>query len=128
MTDEEELKILEVLEKIHESKLSVLPREVIPITNFFGDVDYTISNGWTITIFVDGGEFDYVDNVVTDDGTVFDFDDIWKLAEEEDGAITPRKDEWNRLRNYRGCVCDLKGSCKHSQGQRREIQKEIWKL
>lgn len=109
MTDDDELQVLEVLEKIHKGELTVAPIETIDEANFFGNVAYAISNGWSIVVFIDGGEFDYIDSVTTGDGTIFDFDEIWKLAEKEDGTITPRSDEWNRLRNYRGCTCDLKG-------------------
>lgn len=128
MTNDDELRILEVLEKIHRGKLAVAPIEKIVEQNFFGDVTYTISNGWSITVFIDGGEFDYVDCVTVSDGTVYDFDEIWSLAEKKDGTITPRKDGWNRLRNYRGCICDLKGLCKHSLKERKAIQHKIWKI
>lgn len=127
MTNNDELRVLEVLKKIHRGELAVAPVEPIEESNFFGDVTYAVSNGWSITVFIDGGEFDYVDNVKTNH-TTFDFDDIWALAEKSDGTITPRKDGWNRLRNYRGCVCNLKGLCKHSQKEREAIQRKVWSL
>lgn len=124
MTDDDEARVLEVLEKIHDGALTVSTDEVMGDI-FFGDVIYEISNGWKITVFVDGDEFDYIDNVVTEDGTVFDFDEIWKLAEVESGEITPREDGWNRVRNYRGCSCDLRSDNSSSHWCARIVSR-IW--
>jgi hypothetical protein len=34
----------------------------------FGDRVYRTSDGWTIVVFIDGYEFDYVDHVISPDG------------------------------------------------------------
>lgn len=126
MTDDDELRVLEVLERVHRGDLIVAPTETV-YENFFGDVTYAVSNGWSIVVFIDGGEFDYIDNVMTNDETVFDFDEMWKLAEAEDGTITPRSDGWNRLRNYGGHICDLKKlNCCHGYKERRAERSRIW--
>lgn len=126
MTDDDELSVLEVLERVHKGELVVAAVVTINDASWFGDATYSISNGWSIVVFIDGGEFDYIDSVTTNDGTVFDFDEIWKLAETEYGTITPRKDGWNRLRNYRGCVCNLKGNFHRSHKQCVELRSRIW--
>jgi hypothetical protein len=108
MTDDDETRLLEVLESIHAGKLLVSAPDGVPEEgNFYGDILFETSNGWKITVFDDGDSFDYIDQVVTPEGVLFDFDDFWRLAETADGEITPRTDSRNRVRNYRGCSCGL---------------------
>jgi hypothetical protein len=41
---------------------------------YAGNVPYTASNGWHITIFNDVNEWDYIDKIQTPDGNTVDFD------------------------------------------------------
>jgi len=120
MTDDDELRLLNVLTSLHTGNLTAAmsvesQSDVDDWGAFCGDLTYALSNGWTITIFDDCNSFDYIDNVVTAQGQIFDFDDLWFLAETKEGAITPRKDGKNRARNYRGCLCDLRPELTHSK-------------
>jgi hypothetical protein len=46
----------------------------------WGDTEYSASNGWTITVFNDCGEWDYIDSVKTNDGRSIYFDDLSALT------------------------------------------------
>jgi hypothetical protein len=50
--------------------------EGTPQDIYAGNVSYTASNGWCITIFNDCNDWDYVDRVTTADGRSVDFDAI----------------------------------------------------
>jgi hypothetical protein len=52
-----------------------LVAESEPQDVYAGNVIYRASNGWTLVVFNDANEYDYVDHVVTDDGRIIDFDD-----------------------------------------------------
>jgi len=53
-----------------------LVAESEPQDVYAGNVVYRASNGWRLVVFNDANEFDYVDEVVTDDGRRIDFDQI----------------------------------------------------
>lgn len=74
---EEEL--LEFLKAIEEGTILLRPEECIPQDIYAGDVPYTASNGWRITIFNDCNEWDYVDQVIAPDGRSLSFDEIEDL-------------------------------------------------
>ena len=73
ITEEE---LLEFLKAIEEGTVHLQPEECIPQDIYAGDVPYTASNGWRITIFNDCNEWDYVEGVITADGRSLDFDSI----------------------------------------------------
>ena len=43
---------------------------------YAGNVVYRASNGWTVVVFNDANEYDYIDSVVAADGREIDFDQI----------------------------------------------------
>lgn len=43
---------------------------------YAGNVKYSASNGWSLVIFNDCNDYDYIDSVRTEDGREIDFDDI----------------------------------------------------
>jgi hypothetical protein len=73
ITEEE---LLEFLKAIEEGTISLRPDECIPQDIYAGNVPYTASNGWRITIFNDCNEWDYVDHVIAPDGRELSFDEI----------------------------------------------------
>jgi hypothetical protein len=40
---------------------------------FCADLEYKLSNGWTVVVFNDCGDWDYIDSVITDTGERFEF-------------------------------------------------------
>jgi hypothetical protein len=54
-----------------------LVADVDPQDVYAGDVVYRASNGWTLTIFNDANEYDYVDRVTSADGRETQFDQYW---------------------------------------------------
>jgi hypothetical protein len=42
----------------------------------WGDEPFTLSNGWIVTVFVDGGDFDYIDRIEAPDGRYMDYGEI----------------------------------------------------
>lgn len=50
-----------------------------PRTFFGGDMTYRASNGWKVAVFLDAGEWDYFESIVTSDGRVLDYDTLAKL-------------------------------------------------
>jgi hypothetical protein len=82
--------------------LLALAEEICPPDNlpegspdWWSDVVFKTATGWTVVIFYDGDELDYIDHFTTPDGQEIDFWD-W-----------PEEDEWKKyLINWRG-VGDL---------------------
>jgi len=71
-----EKELLEFLKAIEAGTVVLQPEKCIPQDIYAGDVPYTASNGWRITIFNDCNEWDYVEEVITADGRSLDFDSI----------------------------------------------------
>ncbi len=46
-----------------------------PVDFFSGDLEFRLSNGWKVFVFVDCGDWDCVDHFVAPDGSVFDCTD-----------------------------------------------------
>ena len=70
-----EKELLQFLKAIEEGAIFLLP-ESNPQDIYAGNVAYTASNGWRITIFNDCNTWDYVDKVITADGRSVGFDSI----------------------------------------------------
>jgi hypothetical protein len=70
-----EKELLQFLKAIEEGAVSLHP-ESDPQDIYAGNVTYTASNGWRITILNDCNTWDYVDEVITADGRSVDFDSI----------------------------------------------------
>jgi hypothetical protein len=52
---------------IEEGWITIVP-DISPEEAFCGDVEYTASNGWKITIFVDCYDWDYVEKILDAQG------------------------------------------------------------
>lgn len=50
---------------------------------FCGNVEFRTSDGWTIVVFNDCDEFDYVDRAEAPDGRAITFDEMWVAHEDE---------------------------------------------
>jgi len=64
---------MEFLKAIEDGSITLRP-EYDPQDIYAGNVPYTASNGWHITIFNDVNEWDYIDKIRTPDGRTLDFD------------------------------------------------------
>jgi len=73
ITEEE---LLEFLKAIEGGTIALQPEGCIPQDIYAGDVSYTASNGWRITIFNDCNDWDYVERVIATDGRSLSFDEI----------------------------------------------------
>lgn len=84
--------VLAVLHKIESNQIRLKPLRC-PQSIYVGDVIYEASNGWRLTVFNDGNEWDYLDSVVLPDGREYDF---WKT-----GLSTGKWDsEYESIREY----------------------------
>ena len=70
-----ENELLQFLKAIEDGTISLHP-ESDPQDIYAGNVTYTATNGWRITVFNDCNEWDYVDKVITTDGQSVNFDSI----------------------------------------------------
>ena len=57
-----------ILKVIEGAKIPRLPPDINLMDFVFDSID-----GWKVAVFYDGGEFDYVEHVITPDGAIFDF-------------------------------------------------------
>src|SRR5210317_725160 len=69
------------------------PRKV-----YAGNMDFVSRDGWTITVFFDCPDWDYIDTVADPDGRKWDFDTLWDTNvyawRPSDGG------PWDRLLDY----------------------------
>ncbi|MBD2090458.1 hypothetical protein H6F67_11385 [Microcoleus sp. FACHB-1515] len=70
-----EQEILDFLTGIEEGKIILIPKHE-PQHIYAGNVSYRASNNWTIVIFNDANEWDYIDCIKTDNGRKIDFNQI----------------------------------------------------
>jgi hypothetical protein len=68
--------LLEFLKAIEDGTIVLQPQECVPQDVYAGNVPYTASNGWQITIFNDCNDWDYVERVIAPDGRSLSFDEI----------------------------------------------------
>jgi hypothetical protein len=72
---------------------------------YSGDVPYDCSNGWTLIVFSDCGEWDYLDSVILPDGTrlgLWDFLDDPTYVPLSWGERAPHPaDAYEEVRDYR---------------------------
>jgi hypothetical protein len=98
--------IIAVLDDIEAGRLTVTP--VLGPSGqieFAGDQAYTVSNGWTLVVFIDCGSFDYVSHVTLPNGATVD---LWgHIAEwysgppHEGDDQDPPSDGYESVRAYR---------------------------
>ena len=53
-----------------------LVAECDPQEVYAGNVQYRASNGWSLVVFNDANEYDYVETIATTDGRTIDLDDL----------------------------------------------------
>lgn len=46
-----------------------------PVEVYAGNVEYRLTNGWTVVVFNDCGEWDYIDSMISPDGDKLDYED-----------------------------------------------------
>ena len=73
-----EKEILLFLKRIEKGDLIIVPNRT-PFDIYSGNVIYKVNNGWEITVYNDANHWDYIDNIRTNDGRFFDFDDLDKI-------------------------------------------------
>lgn len=91
--------VLAVLSDVEAGRVTLTP--IIDPTYGFehaGDQAYLASNGWTIVVFIDCDEFDYVDSVVLPDGTVVD---LWSHMDIPGWPKNGADNGYEAVRNYR---------------------------
>ncbi len=113
-----DIEIWEFLRAIESGSVVLTPdghRE--PQLIYAGDVPYRASNGWSIVIFNDANEWDYIDEIVTSDGRRISYDEIADSFPDIDNYEPTNEISWLRYRipgyiSFRCSVCDLqlKGS------------------
>lgn len=88
--------VIDFLRAIHQGKITLTSRKS-PQDVYAGNVFYTASNGWTIVVFNDCNEWDYLDSIRTNDGRVIDHDDMegprWERVRRYRNELT-RDDQW----------------------------------
>jgi len=77
-----------LLEDIEKGVISV---ELVEGDILQGNVQYRTSNGWTIVVFSDGDDWDYVSSIIPPSGERFE---LWPEQEKDDSA------ELRALRSY----------------------------
>lgn len=96
-TNVSEAEVLIFLRLIESGEVTVTPLHE-PQDVYAANVDYTASNGWTLTIFNDCNEWDYIDHLRTADGRECDFEEIFAHMRAAD-AYRPSEDvAWKRYR------------------------------
>ena len=79
-----ETEVLDFLTAIERGEVVLTP-ESDPQDVYAGNVTYHADTGWTIVVFNDANEWDYIDSITTADGLQVDFDEL---------------DAMPRIRNY----------------------------
>jgi hypothetical protein len=107
MTDSiSEVELLEFLNCIENGEV-FLKQQDDPQDIYAGNVRYVASNGWRIVVFNDANEWDYIDEVRSDDGRILGYDEIEEMATA--GAYEPSEDvSWSRY----GIPGHMKFRCK----------------
>lgn len=85
--------LIEVLELVDSGKEEVRYTGTNPEADVFsGNVPFESASGWRIVVFIDCGDWDYVDRAISPSGEEYDFDDLpdwrpehpefWKIKED----------------------------------------------
>jgi hypothetical protein len=95
--------VMEFLHAIERGEITIVP-ERSPQDGYCGGVLYVASNGWKLVIFNDCNEWDYVSEVILDDGTRIDpwvypdGESLLLAAPDRFDDLDPR---WDQVRRYR---------------------------
>jgi hypothetical protein len=95
MPDEiSETEALDFIKAIEDGRVRLQP-DRDPQDIYAGNVHYTATNGWHITVFNDANEWDYIDCIQTSDGRLLDFSEIEVMPVL--GRYTPSEEAaWSR--------------------------------
>lgn len=66
---------LDFLQRIETGEITLEPVHCAQDV-FAGNVEYLASNGWSVVVFNDANEWDYIDRICTRDGRALDYDQI----------------------------------------------------
>lgn len=66
------------LQRQWDSQADAIERSDDPDKLHFGNVEYNLPGGWKVVVFIDAGDWDYIDHIVAPDGTVLDSDNVPK--------------------------------------------------
>jgi len=104
-----ERELLEFLRAVEAGTIA-LRSEQLPQDIYAGNVTYLAANGWTISVFNDVNEWDYIDRIGTSDGRIFDFDALDEMPALRDYQPTDEL-AWSRYRipGYCSFRCELCG-------------------
>jgi hypothetical protein len=97
-----EAEVLDFLRSIESGEVSLVPLQE-PQSVYAGVVEYAASNGWTITVFNDANEWDYIDRMRTADGRECDYDHICERMPQIDTYEPSEEVAWLRYR-IPGCM------------------------
>ncbi len=102
-SDVTETEILAFLKAIEEGLVSLTPAWE-PQDIYAGNVDYTASNGWIVTIFNDCNEWDYIERLRTADGRECCYDQIADYMPAVDAYEVSDEVSWSRYRIPGYCI------------------------
>lgn len=70
--------LLAFLKKIESGEINLVPKSE-PQEVYAGVVEYDADNGWSIAVFNDANEWDYIEWIKTNKGELIQFDDLEKM-------------------------------------------------
>lgn len=85
------------LQAVSRGEIKLTVDGISPADMYCGTVKYNASNGWTVKVFNDCDEFDYIDDVSDASGKYMDFHDLYWQYEEVYEARRNNEDEVERL-------------------------------
>lgn len=91
-----ESEVLDFLQAIEQGSITLTPQED-PQEVYAGDVTYSASNGWEITVFNDCNEWDYIDSIRASDGRTIGFTELGDMPGLRD-ALPTGEVAWMRYR------------------------------
>lgn len=99
------------LDAINTGKVRLVPN-VEPQAHYCGDVHYLADNGWTITVFNDCNQWDYIDRIVANDGRTITFEEMEEWGRVRFQPSLSEEMAWQRYRipgymKYRCTACGV---------------------
>lgn len=103
-----EAECLEFLHQIERGELTLEPVHCAQDV-FAGDVEYLASNGWSLVVFNDANEWDYIERIATNDGRRLNFDEISESMPELSRYSPTHQVSWKvyRIPGYCDHRCEL---------------------
>lgn len=99
---------LDFLHRIETGELTLEPVHCAQDV-FAGDVEYLASNGWSLVVFNDANEWDYIEKIRSADGRRVDFDEICESMARLSSYSPTHEVSWKvyRLPGYCDHRCEL---------------------